>query len=371
MKKKLIICIPTLRLGGAAKIALNLTEYYMNNNVEVTIILTERSKQQKTFTNIPAGVNVINLSKPNAHKYLNLLFVAFKLVRLFRQMKPDAILAVRHNATAVSSLAWKLALKPGSFFIRDINPITRTLNRKKIMIKLLKMAYSSANAVISNSKDVAAALKSINWLDPNKVFAIDNPVISKSFFDKSKENINNTWLKASDVPFFVTIGRLDLMKDHQSLIRAFALVKAKVDCRLLLIGDGDEYNNLSKLIEDLNLQQCVKLAGSLENPYPFLKRAEVFVLTSVYEGFGNVLVEALSLGKKVISTDCPGGPSYILNKGEYGKLVEVGNVEAIATAMYESLSEQVSEEKLINRGNEFSIEVVGKKYSEIMFPTSK
>lgn len=370
MKKKLIICIPSLRLGGAAKIALNLTEYYMNNNVHVTIILTEGTQQQKGFKDVPAGVDVIYLPQPNIHKYIRPLSAVFKLVSLFKKIGPDAILAVRHNATAASYLAWKVASKPGMFFIRDINPITRTLDRKKIMIQVLKMAYSSAEAVIGNSRDVTAALTSINWVEPSRIHAIDNPVISQTFFRKAEEQVDDPWVNNSDTPLFITIGRLDLMKDHQTLIRAFALVKAETDCRLLLVGDGSQYAQLEQLISDLNLREFVKLAGSLENPYPLLKRADVFVLTSLYEGFGNVLVEALALGKKVISTDCPGGPSYILNKGEFGKLVKVGDVEGLAKAMHSSLGEQVSEDKIINRGKEFSIETVGQKYSKIMFPTA-
>lgn len=370
MKKKLIICIPSLRLGGAAKIALNLAEYYMNNNVHVTIILIEGSAQQHEFQDIPPGVDVIKLPDLNTHKSIKLLFVVSKLTHLFKSIKPDAILSVRHTATVASGLAWKLASKPGSFFIREINPITKTLNRKKIMIKLLKMAYSSADAVIANSTDVAAALRSLNWMDPSKIFAVDNPVITKGFFQKSKEPKNDLWIDASDAPLFITIGRLDPMKDHQSLIRAFALVRAKTDCRLLIIGDGAEYENLTELINSLNLSKEIKLAGSLENPYPYLKHADVFVLTSLYEGFGNVLVEALSLGKKVISTDCSGGPAYILNNGEFGTLVKVGDIEAIAQAMHGSLKEQVCEEKQRTRGQEFSIEEVGKRYSKIMFATA-
>jgi glycosyltransferase involved in cell wall biosynthesis len=367
MKKSLIICIPSLRLGGAAKIALNLCEYYIEKDTAVTLILTGASSSEKVFHNIPAGVTLHSLGNPNAGKLFNLIYKVFALASTFRKIKPDAILSVRHDATVPTWLAWKLAGKRARFFIREINPITKTLNRNKYMVDLIRRAYSSADGIIANSKDVRDALLQKAWVKPERLFQIDNPVLTKTFFNKVAERIHDSWLKDSQGPLILTIGRLQKMKDQETLIRAFKEVIKVVDCRLMIIGEGEEMANLQRLIEGLGLTAVVRLAGAMENPYPYLKLADVFVLTSLYEGFGNVLVEALSQGKKIVSTNCEGGPAYILNQGEFGTLVNTGAVNQIAEAIISSLNQGTDKERLINRAQEFSVDVVGEAYSEVMF----
>jgi glycosyltransferase involved in cell wall biosynthesis len=367
MNRHLIICIPSLRLGGAAKIALNLAEYFIDNTTNVTLILTDSIGKELEFKDVPAGVSMISLKESTLHRYIRPFVKAFELAKLFKRLNPDATLAVRHDATVISYLARKIAGNPGRYFIREINPITKTLERNRLMVKLVEFAYKSADGIIANSKDVADALITKNWLRPAKILLVDNPVITKTFHRKSEEEANDVWLNSSSLPLFITIGRLDLMKDHATLIKAFAKVKAKVDCRLLIIGEGKERENLKSLIDNLNVASAIKLAGAIENPYPYLKRAEVFVLSSTFEGFGNVLVEALSLGKKIVSTNCAGGPAYILNYGEFGRLVNVGDVEALANNMFESLSLNTPPKPLTDRAEMFSAAVIGQKYADIMF----
>lgn len=370
MKRRLIICIPSLRLGGAAKIALNLCEFYMENDTDVSLILTGGQPGEEVFTGIPAGVNLITIPGSGLNRWLQLMLKIGYLAYHFRRLKASAILAVRHDATLLSSLGWKLAGRPGKFFIREINPISKTLNRKAAVIRLLQAAYASADGVIANSKAVELALAEKNWLAEEKIHVVDNPVLTPGLYAKAAMPVDDAWITGRRVPLVVTIGRLQKMKDHESLIKAFKLVKKKVDCRLMIIGEGEEMENLKSMVDNLELGESVRLVGGLENPYPYLREADLFVLTSKYEGFGNVLVEALSLGKKVVSTDCVGGPAYILNYGAYGALVPVGAVEDIAEAIVTSLSIPVDEERLIRRARDFSVEVAGKKYSRIMFKGS-
>jgi len=367
MKKRLIICIPSLRLGGAAKIALNLCEYYSENQTDVTVLLTGVLASEQVFGGVPEGVNVVVFPEQGGNRLVRFIRKIFWIARQFKKIKPEAILAVRHDATVPSSLAWKLSGKPGRFYIREINPISKTLNRHPVMVKLIRAAYASANGIIANSSDVGASLKQKNWLPANRIYVIDNPVLTRSFFAKAALPVNDSWLSTSDVPLIVTIGRLQKMKAHEMLINAFNIVKKQVNCRLMIIGEGEEQQALENLIDRLDLRSSVRLAGGMENPYPYLRAAELFVLTSVYEGFGNVLVEALSQGKKIVSTSCVGGPAYILNHGEYGTLVPVGDTEVLAQAMLEKLKANIDPAHLIERAMEFSVDVVGRKYSNVMF----
>lgn len=367
MMKRLIICIPSLRLGGAAKIALNLCEYYAENQTEVTVLLTGVLASEQVFSGVPAGVQVVVFPERGGNRLLRFMRKIFWIAGQYKKIKPEAILAVRHDATVPSSLAWKLSGKPGRFYIREINPISKTLNRHPVMVKLIRAAYASANGIIANSKDVGESLKQKNWLPANRIYVIDNPVLTNSFFAKAAMPVQDPWLSASDLPLIVTIGRLQKMKAHETLIKAFNIVKKQVNCRLMIIGEGEEHDTLQDLIQHLDLASSVRLSGGMENPYPYLRAADLFVLTSVYEGFGNVLVEALSQGKKIVSTNCVGGPAYILNQGEYGTLVPVGEVEKLAQAMLEQLEAKTDPAHLIERAMEFSVDVVGRKYSNVMF----
>ncbi|MES2454279.1 MAG: glycosyltransferase [Bacteroidota bacterium] len=366
MKKKLIICIPSLRLGGAAKIALNITEYFLQENVAVTILLTHSSAGDAGFKDIPAATRLIFLPQREMNFVFKAVYKANWLKNFFKAEQPDAVLAVRHDATVVAALGWKLALKPGKFFIREINPITRTLHRKKIMIWLLRSAYASATAVIANSKDVAAALISKNWLPGTRIHVVDNPVLSTNFFDKAAQA--NTYLaKAPGIPLLISIGRLEPMKDFATLIRAFKLVKEQIPCELVIIGEGTTRLMLEELIDSLNLRSYVRLPGAMENPYPVLKDSNLFVLSSKYEGFGNVIVEALALGIPVVATDCAGGPAYILNQGKFGKLVPVADVQRLADGIVQSLNKPAESDRLRRRAMDFSVATVGKIYNRIMF----
>src|SRR5690606_26939837 len=132
--------------------------------------------------------------------------------------------------------------------------------------------------------------------------------------------------------------------------------------QLVILGEGPERINLTKQIFDLGLEQKVHLLGFIKNPYPYLKNANLFVLSSDYEGFGNVLVEALSVGTSVISTSCQGGPGYILNNGKYGKMVPVNDCELLADGISEVLKNPLEKDVLINRAKDFSVDVVGEKY---------
>ena len=367
MARKFIICIPSLRMGGAAKIALNLSEQYLEEGIEVTIILTDGNSNDPDFSALPVGLKVIKLPRINMHHFIRPFMNAYQLLKYFREIKPDAILAVRHDASVIAALAWKLNGRKGRFVIRDINPITKTLNRNAVMVAMIKSAYRGATAVIANSDDVAQALKDKQWLPAEKIYKIDNPVLTKSFFSKAKMEISDPWLDSSNSPLIITIGRLDQMKDQATLIKAFALVRKETDARLMLVGDGPERPNLRKLVKDLELGDSVALPGAMQNPYPYLKRASVFVLSSKYEGFGNVLVEALSLGKKVVSSACTGGPAYILKSGVYGSLFPVGDYKALAQQILSALAKQQDPEPLIRRSRDFSAEVIAGAYGKVLF----
>ena len=161
-------------------------------------------------------------------------------------------------------------------------------------------------------------------------------------------------------------GRLTSVKDHATLLRAFARVLCSRPARLLILGVGPERENLLKLADHLGLSQCVDLPGFDPNPFAYMSRSRVFVLPSRYEGFGNVLPEAMACGTPVVSTDCRSGPREILEDGKWGRLVPVGDWRAMAEAILDTLDNPIPSDQLIFRASAFSSDASIDRYLEVL-----
>ena len=184
-------------------------------------------------------------------------------------------------------------------------------------------------------------------------------------FAKSEEALDHPWFLPGEPPVILGVGRLTQAKDFPTLIRAFALVRKKHPARLMILGEGEERSKLETLVQELGLEKEVSLPGFVDNPYKYMKRAAVFVLSSKWEGFGNVLVEAMALGTPVVSTNCPSGPAEILENGRWGRLVPVGDVYALAEAIIETLDEEHHPD-VANRAKDFAVELAVEKYINVL-----
>jgi glycosyltransferase involved in cell wall biosynthesis len=194
--------------------------------------------------------------------------------------------------------------------------------------------------------------------------AIEHGVIAA----RAREALDN--LPYGGVPIVITVGRHAEQKDHETLIRAFARTRQRVPARLVLIGQGPLRGELEGLARELGVAESVVFAGWQANPFAWLARSDLFVLSSRYEGFGNVIVEAMACGLPVISTDCPSGPNEILRNGEDGLLVPVADVEALADAMTNVLTDEALRSKLAQKASrrapDFDISVIGPQYETLL-----
>lgn len=223
-----------------------------------------------------------------------------------------------------------------------------------------------AGAVVANSCDVAGDLKRIAPGISPRVRVIRNPVVWPDLPARATERVDHTWLRDDKVPVVLAAGRLHPNKDHATLLRAFTLVAAERTARLIIIGEGVERNRLLALAQELGIADRVDLPGFQRNPFAWMARARVFVLSSVVEGAPNVLVQAMACGTTVVSTDCPGGAREILGDGAWGALTPVGDHMALAAAISDAMDHPMSPAKLIGRASDFSAESSISAYADVI-----
>jgi glycosyltransferase involved in cell wall biosynthesis len=371
---KIALLIPNLNGGGAQRVIVNLANFLSETGNQVWIITTSEGiyfdsiHPQVTIKIIPKwnfillGINIAKL-------------IPIKLISIINNLKkiqPDILLCTLQSANILGPYAKLMGCKKTKVIIREANTFHRfrvsNLSFQK-MLSLnwsfyeMKISYRLADLIIANSPDTAKDVQNFLKIPRNKIKIIFNPIYTSEIYQFSCEKSGHKWVDTGE-NYIVSIGRLHPQKDFETLIKAFALLQSKHSIKLIILGVGEEENKLKKLVTEFNLSEKVDFAGFQDNPYPYLRNARVFVLSSKWEGFGNVLVEALSVGTPVVATNCSGGPSLILNNGKYGTLINVGDFEAMSKAIEEILlnKELYPKDKLINRAKEFSIEKIGKEY---------
>ncbi len=233
----------------------------------------------------------------------------------------------------------------------------------------MRKVLSKADTIVAVSQGVADDLSTLTEPGSN-IVTIYDPFDTDEIQALGSQPLDHPWFAPGQPPVIIGAGRLHQVKDFPTLIRAFQVVRRNSNARLMILGDGSERAGLESLVENLGLQGEVEMPGFKDNPFAYLSRSAVFVLSSVVEGFGRVLVEALSLGIPVVSTDCPGGPSEILERGAFGRLVPVGDADALAAAILETMAEDSGANERRARARDFSIDASVDRYLEVMGHTS-
>lgn len=227
---------------------------------------------------------------------------------------------------------------------------------------LKRIAYPKANAIITISDGVAVDISDTTGINVKDLTTIYNPVYEPAIPELASEPINHPWF-SDETPLVIGVGNMKPAKDFPTLLRAVA---RSPEVRLVILGRSSGRDDLEHLAGELGIKDRVDFPGFVDNPYAYMAKADVFVLSSAWEGFGNVLVEAMACGTPVVSTDCPGGPSEILDGGEYGPLVPVGDDEAMAKAIKAVLADPIDSSALQSRAKDFAIEPIVDQYEDVL-----
>lgn len=335
MKKRTVsIFIPSYRIGGAEKVLVLLANRFLEHFDEVHMLST--SSEGPLAAELDPAVKRIDLECQSYKR------VFVKLIAYYNQRRPDVVLTSIYATGIVAAAARVVSKHKPVLMIGAHNSFSAKLaapdNAKdRFLLKpLARLFLRGADAVVPVSHGVADDLARTLALPPGKLHVIYNPVVSPVLLAMARRDVTHPWLGDREERRYKTVlavGRLVPQKAFDVLLRAFHRLPRRDEFRLVIVGDGVEAGNLQALALSLGLSNHVDFVGYDTNPYRFMSRADLFVLSSNWEGLPTVLIEAMACGCPVVATDCPYGPAEILNHGQFGTLVPMADPDALAAAI--------------------------------------
>ena len=318
-KKNLIVFCPSIEEGGVEKNLINISNS-LSKDLKISIITANNDKKKK-FSKDIEFISTKKLNFTNKNRFLKGIVSAILLIKNFK--KNCIILSFQSNIIAIvlsKFLNCKIIIRSNTSPSKYVDSFF-----KKILFKFF---FKISNKIIVNSKEFNKEFYKYFNIRPVTIY---NPIENISYLKKMSFKKANIKLFKNDKSLkILSIGRLVKQKDHMTILKAINNIKHKRKIKLFLIGKGDQKDLLKKYIKKNNLYKIIKLLGYKKNIYPYLKKADLFILSSKYEGLPNTLIEALSFGIPIFSTNCKTGPKEILNKSKYGTLFKVGDYKTLS-----------------------------------------
>lgn len=319
---------------------------------------------------LPGNCRIIKLTDTDYSKFsynpISVFGIIIKLVNYMSSSEVDILIS---NLTKFNIISIWASLVPGlvrGVIIVEQNLLRTSLtNRSQIISNIVSTQYLFSDKIIAVSADVKKDLCKNHGIKDGLCVTIRNPLDVENVINKSIENVEHEWFLDS-VPIILGVGRFVEQKQFSVLIESFELLTRREDVRLVLAGDGPLRKKLHSLAVELGIEERVDFLGFVSNPYKYMRRAQLLAISSQYEGFGVVVVEALACGTPIVSTNCPGGPSDILNDGEYGELVDVGDPNELAEAMARTLKDPPDRDRLIDRARFYDVDKVADRYATLI-----
>lgn len=358
---RVLISTTSLSGGGAERVAVNLANEWTLNGNEVVLCSSLDRNDYAGLIDPAVDVRFLGAARVR--------YSVSSLKRMIKSVRPDAVLGMMRGANLPLVLAAYGGYR-GRITLREANPVADIWEKGVVvgsaMYGAMKLAYARANTIIANSPDTLGSLEKAG-LDYRRSIVIGNPVDIERVKKMSGEDVAHRWVGDKSIKLIVSVGRLHPQKDFLTLLKAFEVLSRKnSQVRLLVLGEGAERPSLESFVREKLLHDLVEFIGFKENPFPYIRRADVFALSSRWEGFGNVIIESFACGTPVVLSDCPGGPAFITRGGKLGRLVPVGDYVAFAYALGKELDERRSRDHLMRRADDFSIRPVAASYLEAL-----
>jgi glycosyltransferase involved in cell wall biosynthesis len=365
-RKRILVFRPILGEGGADRITITLLRYLDRARFQPTLVLLRR--EGIWLDDVPPDVPVVELDTGR------LRYAVRPLASLLRRTRPDVLFSTSSGANKIAALAHRLVPDQKRRLVlseRNTFSVARQERRSKWLpvVAVVGALYRQADRIIAVSRGVADDLVQSLGLPADLVIPIHNPIVDESILELAQDPLDHPWF-ADDVPVLLAVGRLVKQKDYPLLLQAFALLRRRRALRLIVLGEGELRRQLERLANDLGVGSDVQFMGFVKNPFAYMQRCTIYVLSSSFEGLPGSLIQAMACGSAVVSTDCPSGPSEIIEDGSNGFLVPVGDVAQLAEAVNTLLDDSELRQTFSTRAREaaayFEASSMVRRYEEAL-----
>lgn len=363
-KKQVTLFVGSLAGGGAEGVCVTVANGLAQNEWDVTLVILNL-KNAVNLVRLDPKVKLIDL-KVSQVRY------SFRSTYKYFRNNKSPVLVFDHLLSTILILARKASRSKFKIISRNINTLSLEMKNYKsffyrfIASKLIHTFYPQVDYVINQSQGMQDDLISMYPALKDKTSFIHNPVNEKfQYFTDAIPELNSR-------QYFLCVGRLERQKALHKAIKAFSIFqKSHPQFRLKIIGIGSQLTSLTEIAKDLGVLESIDFLGFEANVLPYYLNARSTLLTSLYEGFPNVLVESISVGTPVISFDCKSGPSEIIVEGLNGYLIKEDDIDSFALSMNKLISSNLNSESIIRSSKPFQIQSIIKKYEEIIIRLSK
>lgn len=350
MRKKILFVKSTLGQGGADRVTSVLMKHLDRQRYEVSLVLMK--KEGEHLTSVPADVTIFSSGASS------LWFFFPYLQRTIREYKPDVVFSTDGGTNIPLGMAacfnpfrkWKVILSERNILF----PPGKNKLKRFLMIVAKAIFYRFADGLTAVSAGVRKDMKKWLGISPGKIQVVNNPIWDEDMLRQAQENVQHPWFSADrEIPVLVHAGRFVHQKDHESLLRAFAITRKAMPVHLFLLGEGPLMPSIKELAGELGISQDVFFAGFDINPFNYMARCDVFVLSSLHEGMPGVLIQAMACEAPAVSTACPFGPDEIISEpGKNGMLVPVKDTVKLSGAILTLLSDKQLRKEMGRKGRD-------------------
>jgi glycosyltransferase involved in cell wall biosynthesis len=358
---KITFILATLQGGGIQKVTIRLIREYLRMRIPTKLITIDSSGPM--HLEIPSECELIELNSRRTR------WAFWKLMSLLKQDKPEVIISAQTHLNVLVIIARILTGYPKKLIVVEHITFNDELIKRgplfeRIRPFLIRLFYPLTDRIVAVSP---AAVRSIyQYARINKkIDMIWNGVDIDEICERSSQPVAHHWVNGNK-RIVIAMGRLTVQKNFSALLNAFAMIEPIENHHLIILGEGPEYEHLQALAKELGIQDYVDFPGFVENPFAFLAQADLFVLSSRWEGFANVVIEALACGISIVATDCPGGPADILDNQPFARIVPVDNPKEMAAAMQILLSMKFDSAVISEYARNFNIQKVAVSYLELI-----
>lgn len=360
-RKKILVASPSRSNGGAERVMLNVAAGLSDLGYEVDYVL--KNDFPRNRYEVPKSLPVHSLEAGG------LLDTALKLAKRIRASKPDVVLTALETLGFAAVLSKKL-LGCRVRVVPTVHTMLATLYREvpsahnRRYRALLKLLYPRADRIVAVSQGVKRELLELLRVPESKVAVLYNPVVTEQVLEAARQPADHPWF-GSGKKVAVAVGRLTRAKNYPLMLRALAEARKSVDLHLIVLGDGELREELEAEARALGVADAVDFHGFVPNPLAYVAAADVFVLSSSWEGLPTVVIEALATGTPIVATDCGTGPREILDNGKWGALVPINDVDLLTSAILKAL-EGPKSPAAADSWRRYGMQEAVKAYSELV-----